>query len=118
MLMILAERRFQDLDQQRFAWASGDHNPIHVDALLARRTQAGVQVVHGIHLLLWALDTLALAQPELPPISKLRAQFNKFVGLDERAAQFAFFEGRDAFDGAAARRGDGVFERRRVFAAF
>jgi hypothetical protein len=86
MLMILAERRFQDLDQQRFAWASGDHNPIHVDALLARRTQAGVQVVHGIHLLLWALDTLALAQPELPPISKLRAQFNKFVGLDERAA--------------------------------
>lgn len=30
--MRLAERMFTDADQQRFASASGDDNPIHVDA--------------------------------------------------------------------------------------
>ena len=83
--MRLAERTFTDTDQQRFAKVSGDHNPMHVDGLLARRTQAGSQVVHGVHLLLWTLDTLSAAQPELPPLRKLRAQFNKFVHLGECA---------------------------------
>ena len=32
---------------------------MHLDAIKARRTQGGVQVVHGIHLLLWALDVFA-----------------------------------------------------------
>lgn len=83
--MILAERTFNEQDQRRFASASGDHNPMHMDALQARRTQAGAPVVHGIHLLLWALDSLAAAQPELPPLRKLRAQFNKFVYVNEPA---------------------------------
>jgi hypothetical protein len=56
---------------------------MHVDALQARRTQAGAMVVHGINLLLWALDSLAAAQPDLPPLRGIRAQFNKFVYLDE-----------------------------------
>jgi hypothetical protein len=42
-------------------------------------------VVHGIHLLLWALDSLAAAQPGLPPLRSIRAQFNKFVYLNEPA---------------------------------
>jgi hypothetical protein len=58
---------------------------MHVDALLARRTQAGSPVVHGIHLLLWILDVLGKHQPELPSLCKLRAQFNKFVYLSELA---------------------------------
>ncbi len=41
--------------------------------------------MHGINLLLWALDSLATAQPHLPPLRALRAQFNKFVYLDETA---------------------------------
>jgi hypothetical protein len=56
---------------------------MHMDALQARRTQAGAPVVHGINLLLWALDSLAAAQPDLPPLRGIRAQFNKFVYLDE-----------------------------------
>lgn len=80
----LAERTFRDSDQKRFAAISGDHNPIHIDALQARRTQAGAPVVHGIHLLLWALDSLAAAQPHLPSLRSIRAQFNKFVYVDER----------------------------------
>jgi len=56
---------------------------MHLDALQARRTQAGAPVVHGINLLLWALDSLRAAKPELPHLRSLRAQFNKFVYLDE-----------------------------------
>ena len=81
--MRLAQRRFYLSDQERFADASGDRNPMRVDALKARRTQAGAPVVHGIHLLLWALDSLATAQPDLPPLRCIRVQFNKFVYLDE-----------------------------------
>ncbi|MDR3775306.1 MAG: SDR family NAD(P)-dependent oxidoreductase [Terracidiphilus sp.] len=83
--MMLAQRVFNQSDQIRFASVSGDYNPMHVDALKARRTQAGAPVVHGIHLLLWAFDSLAAAQPELPPLRGFRAQFNKFVYLDEYA---------------------------------
>ena len=49
------KRTFTADDQTRFAQVSGDYNPMHMDALQARRTQAGAPVVHGIHLLLWAL---------------------------------------------------------------
>ncbi len=83
--MKLAERTFHAQDQQRFAEVSGDWNPMHMDALLARRTQAGAPVVHGIHLLLWALESLAASQPELPPVRGIRAQFHKFIFVDEPA---------------------------------
>lgn len=79
----LARRRFSHDDQLRFASVSGDHNPMHIDALQARRTQAGAPVVHGIHLLLWALDSLASSSPNLPPLRSLRAHFQKFIFLDE-----------------------------------
>lgn len=81
--MKLAQRTFTFSDQKLFASISGDHNPIHVDPLAARRTSAGAPVVHGIHLLLWALNSLAAAHPDLPPISALRVQFSRFVYLDE-----------------------------------
>jgi acyl dehydratase/NAD(P)-dependent dehydrogenase (short-subunit alcohol dehydrogenase family) len=80
----LAQRTFSENDQQRFAAVSGDYNPMHLDALLARRTQAGAPVVHGIHLMLWALDSLAASQPDLPALRSVRAQFNKFIYLDEQ----------------------------------
>jgi hypothetical protein len=83
-LIRLAQREFQYADQLRFASVSGDRNPMHVDALLARRTQAGAPVVHGIHLLLWTLDSLAAAQPDLAPLHGLRVQFSKFVYLNEQ----------------------------------
>lgn len=43
-------------DQRDFAAASGDCNPMHVDAVAARRLLSGRQVVHGIHTLIHALD--------------------------------------------------------------
>lgn len=82
--MILAQRRFTLADQRNFAAFSGDHNPMHLDALWARRTQAGAPVVHGIHLLLWALEAFA-ANAAPPPLRRLKAEFGKFVYLDEDA---------------------------------
>ena len=78
-----AERTFYFDDQRRFAAVSGDHNPVHLDAAVARRTQAGAPVVHGVHLLLWAMDTLAAAVGRPPPVRKLRVRFSKFVYVGE-----------------------------------
>lgn len=39
-----------------FALASGDSNPAHMSAAFARRTVAGGRIVHGMHLVLRALD--------------------------------------------------------------
>ncbi len=66
--------------QERFARWSGDRNPIHMDAVYARRTQVGAPVVHGIHLVLWALEHLAATQPFT--VHSLTAKFKApaFVG--------------------------------------
>jgi NAD(P)-dependent dehydrogenase (short-subunit alcohol dehydrogenase family) len=78
-----ARRRFTADDQLRFASVSGDHNPTHLDPVLARRTLAGVPVVHGMHLLLWALDELAAASPGLPPLQQLKARFPRFARVGD-----------------------------------
>lgn len=80
----IADRAFGWEDQERFALLSGDRNPIHVDSIAARRALPGSAVVHGVHLLLWTLDALATREPGLPPLARLRAQFNRFTYLDDR----------------------------------
>ena len=74
------ERTFSDEDQVLFAELSGDHNSLHVDALEARRTLFGRQVVHGVHLVLWSLETL-LTNP--CRLTKLSATFGRPVGVGE-----------------------------------
>ena len=54
---VLARRRFEMADQTAFAEMSGDWNPIHVDPVAARRLIAGAAIVHGIHALLWAIES-------------------------------------------------------------
>jgi acyl dehydratase len=83
---MLASRTFTEADQMRFAAVSGDRNPVHLDAVLARRTQAGTPVVHGVHLLLWGLEELARAEREPPPMRRLKAHFKHFAAVDERVA--------------------------------
>ncbi|QPF82970.1 hypothetical protein IC762_24935 [Bradyrhizobium genosp. L] len=61
--MTAARRRFEIDDQRWFAAASGDHNPIHVDGEWAVRHFPGALVVHGMHVLLWALDQFAQRRP-------------------------------------------------------
>lgn len=55
---LLGKRTFDETDQLLFAGASGDHNPMHVDAVAARRLIAGRQVVHGVHVFFSALEFL------------------------------------------------------------
>ncbi len=78
----LAIRTFGMEDQQAFAAGSGDRNPMHMDALAARRTQMGQPVVHGMHAFLWALDALAGVEGA-PVFAALRCQFLKPMYLGE-----------------------------------
>jgi hypothetical protein len=80
---MLAERFFTMQDQQFFAALTGDCNPMHMDVLAARRTTAGAPVVHGIHELLWCLDTISQRLGGLPPVSSLRVNFDTFVAVGE-----------------------------------
>lgn len=50
--------RVDEAAQHDFAVLSGDHNPIHVDPIAARRTPFGRLTVHGVHLLLDGLERL------------------------------------------------------------
>jgi acyl dehydratase len=83
---MLASRTFTEADQIRFADVSGDRNPMHLDAIKARRTQGGVQVVHGIHLLLWSLDVLVQEEVPRSPLLRLRVNFKRFVAVNEPVA--------------------------------
>ena len=56
--MLLKDKDFDLEDQHHFAKASGDNNPMHLDASVARRMLFGGPVVHGMNLLLWGLDNI------------------------------------------------------------
>lgn len=81
---MIASRSFQGADQIRFAELSGDWNPIHVDEVAARRTQAGTRIVHGVHGVLWALEEAAGHLP-LAQLRTLRVKFERFITLDQPA---------------------------------
>ena len=81
-LVTIARRSFSIHDQRQFAAFSGDLNPIHVDPIYARRSLAGAPVVHGIHLLIWVLESaleygLLIGKPE-----SLQVQFRRPAQID------------------------------------
>ena len=53
---IIGKKRFTNKEIKKFAKISNDYNPIHLDPTAARRLIAGNQVVHGINLMLTALN--------------------------------------------------------------
>jgi hypothetical protein len=58
---------------------------MHLDAVAARRTQAGAPVVHEVHTLLWSLDSFARAHPDARPIASIRCNFAKLLYVGETA---------------------------------
>jgi hypothetical protein len=83
-VLISGVRSFINEDQMAFSRLSGDFNPLHVDDLIARRGLAGCCVVHGIHLLFWALDTWCATLKEHMTLISLDVEFLKPVpvGVD------------------------------------
>jgi len=79
----LGSRIFTLEDQFAFARLSLDWNPMHLDANFARRTQAGAPLVHGIHHLLWAMDTVLRSVAF--DIGNIKARFQQPLFLDEIA---------------------------------
>jgi NAD(P)-dependent dehydrogenase (short-subunit alcohol dehydrogenase family) len=83
---VTARRIFSVADQELFAHCSGDVNPIHMDPIAARRTQAGTCVVHGVHIALWAMDALTKFGKMPASIATLRVQFKNFVPVGSEIA--------------------------------
>jgi acyl dehydratase len=83
-MKVLAERTFTPDHQSRFAALSGDFNPMHMDAVAARRTLFGVPVVHGVHLLCWALDCwMRSRSPVATALERLTVKFTGGVLVGE-----------------------------------
>ena len=78
----LASRVVTQQMQDAFARLSGDRNPMHMDKVAARRTQAAYPVVHGIHTLLWALESLAEKRLITARPTRIRVKFPRWVYLD------------------------------------
>jgi acyl dehydratase len=89
-----ASRSFTPADQDWFASVSGDSNPMHMDALIARRTMAGFPVVHGIHTLLWSLDCLLRTLADGQTVASVKANFEKMIYLGD-CVQAALLERDD-----------------------
>ena len=96
-----------------FARLSGDQNPLHVDPIVARRTSFGRPVVHGVVLVLRALEISLSGQAHR--IDRLRVRFlapicvgDRFTIVQEEAVQEEAVQDRVlkivAADGLAAAR--------------
>jgi len=72
-----------DLDHQhRFAALSGDLNPLHLDPVLSRRLLFGGPVVHGVHLVLCALEETLLHVPGPRVLAELKGVFRRPLPLE------------------------------------
>jgi hypothetical protein len=82
---------FSMQEQTAFAALTGDWNPLHVDPVAARRTQFGRPLVHGVHLLLRALETaFDLERPA--SIATLHCSFRRSLGVGELAEYSASWQ--------------------------
>jgi len=71
-------------DVRTFAHISGDHNPIHVDPITARRLIFGGAVAHGLFVVCWVIDRLAAEGLPVANLSRLRVSFRQPVFIDRK----------------------------------
>ena len=82
---IINSRVVSDAIHEQFASLSGDRNPMHMDVLAARRTQAGLRVVHGVHTLLWTLESLIASGHIVSQLLRIRVKFLKWIYVGDEA---------------------------------
>jgi len=71
--------------QHNFAELSGDFNPVHLHATVARRTVFGAVVVHGIHNLLSVIESFLSTLDQPLNIRRLKIRFSNPLFLHEQA---------------------------------
>jgi len=87
ILLLASQTRIFDWKaQDDFAFFSGDRNPWHMDAIAARRTQAGYPVVHGMHAVLWALEVLARDEALRQSVARVNVVFHRFIHVGDEVA--------------------------------
>jgi hypothetical protein len=85
-MSLIAKRQFAPQDLKWFAGISGDWNPIHVDEVVARRLLAGGVVVHGMFIVLWALNELGEFSKK--GIGNIKVQFHRPILLGQPLSLF------------------------------
>jgi acyl dehydratase len=85
---VFAKRRFSEVDQYEFVRMTGDANPVHADAEAAPRMFTGGLIVHGVHGLMWSLDTYLMQNPDAQ-IRYVHAAFLKPIRLNEDVVGWA-----------------------------
>lgn len=84
-----------DLEESlRFAALSADFNPLHVDPVRARRLPFGGAVVHGVSILMRALD-IAFAQHGGGALARVHVQFDSPIATAQPFEVDATRNGRD-----------------------
>lgn len=104
----MRQRVFGIEDQLAFAEISGDRNPMHMDAIAARRMLFGSPVVHGIHILLWCLDCCLEGVRGPVELTDLKAIFSKPVKIDEEVSLIVAKSSGSTWDARMKLERDGV----------
>jgi len=80
-IVMIRKKTYRINDQKKFSFFSGDFNPIHLDKNESTKTHAGQPIVHGVHLVLWALDIFNI---ELRIGTTVSINFKSQVNLNEQ----------------------------------
>ena len=80
---IIGKKKFTTKEISEFAKISNDYNPIHIDPTAARRLVTGNQVVHGINLMLAAINLLHKNLKKLK-FNRIKCIFIKPVNVNEK----------------------------------
>ena len=76
----------RDVDRYRpifYAGASGDFNPIHIDAEVALAAGLGGPILQGLCTLAWAVDCFARYLGDPGAVTKVHARFSRPVALED-----------------------------------
>lgn len=76
----MVDRVFTMQDQKEFAYWTGDRNPLHLDPLWATSVYPGAVVVHGLHVVLWLIESWA---PKIVGVSQVSVRFLRPVLLGD-----------------------------------